>query len=510
MTGRSRHRLFGPALLGVVATVGLSVAAEIPAATPVPQESTEINAFFSGYLTAVDYVHRSGQFRLPTGELFDFTLPPEGGIHYEGGEVDLREIPLGALLNFACRDKPTGLSVRPGLIFDSIMNPPFADKSIAEKQRQKFAEFTKARGIAGRILSTDASSLTIELFTGDVANFKKQWLPEFTVGKDCKVCVANDELRTWNPPVDGERGTITQLDVVTPEEPGHSGVRLTFKVTNMLEGFRRGRIVRVFGPGWKVQDQPYGESLMGYGFGRLLNQELVYNVAKEFPEQFPFRTDYGNEHLPWYKLTPENLAGTADLPPFAEHVVYGSLVEVDAAQGRGKFLTERTGEPVEFTLLKKHVLKSVGKSPRFAELPLHQRYRFHTYQDAAGKFTVVGTIQDDYSYLSGNYETYRITEVVAQPQDGKPGRLYAARQIPKVKDYNGDMQRPADFGALELLYDTSTKVTRDGVPATLADLQIGGMLLVNRSAELPGKPSLCTEIWLGDDDDKLLGIQPKK
>ncbi len=79
----------------------------------------------------------------------------------------------------------------------------------------------------------------------------------------------------------------------------------------MLEGFRRGRVVRVFGPGWPIKDQFYGESLMGYGYARLQTAEIVELTPKEYPAQFPFRTDYGNEHLPWYQLQPGQAAAAA-------------------------------------------------------------------------------------------------------------------------------------------------------------------------------------------------------
>lgn len=196
-------------------------------------------------------------------------------------------------------------------------------------------------------------------------------------------------------------------------------------------------------------------------------------------------------------------------PPFAEHVVHGSLVEIDAAGTGGKFLTEITGEPVAFTLLEKPPIKALGKPAKLADLPLGQRYRFHAYQDGAGKFTLVGEIRDHYSHMAANYETYRITSIVRLPVDRKPGVLHVARQIPKVKDYNGDMKRAPDFGACELSVDAETRIFRDGKPATFADLKVGDMLLVNRTAELPGRPSICTELRVSADDDDLLGIRPK-
>src|SRR5262249_26047484 len=133
---------------------------------------------------------------------------------------------------------------------------------------------------------------------------------------------------------------------------GCSGVQLKVFVSNMLEGFRKGRIIRFFANGWKTQDQFYGESLMGYGFGRMQNQDLVENPAKEHPEQFPFRTEFCNKQLPWFQLKEG-----AEPPPFSEHVVYGELLKADAAARTGQFRTDRTGEVVDFTLIKEGTAK---------------------------------------------------------------------------------------------------------------------------------------------------------
>ena len=60
---------------------------------------------------------------------------------------------------------------------------------------------------------------------------------------------------------------------------------------------------------------------------------------------FPFRTDFANEHLPWYQLKP------GEFPPLhSEHRVGGELVEADFIHRSGQFRAEGTGELVDFTL----------------------------------------------------------------------------------------------------------------------------------------------------------------
>lgn len=439
-----------------------------------------------GELVSADFVHRSGQFRTEKGELIDFTLPPYAIMKYRGSEADLRDVPLGTKMDFLLLPGETGHPV-PLITTDDGQKPDPA-------QQKKFREFTEKRGVAGWITKTEGNNLTVALFSGDPAFYESAYGELLVKGKETKTCVSNDELRTWNPGVDGERGAILDVQKLLPDRFGFSGHQITVSVSNMLEGFRKGRVVRIFLAGWKVQDQFYGESLMGYGFGRMQNQELVENVAKEYPEQFPFRTDYGNSHLPWYQLKDDVKA-----PPFSEHLVFGELVSADAKTGTGQFLTEGSGEPVNFTLIKKHTIKHLGKDTQFAQLPTGQRYRFHCYQDAEGRFTRVTLISDEFSRFTANATTVRVTGLRLNDD-----RIEIAWQLPEVKDYNGDMQRPPDFGRCFVKVSGDTRVWKGDASINLTDVAVGDVVLFSRTAEFPGKPSHLTDLWVGEETHKQL------
>jgi hypothetical protein len=443
-----------------------------------------------GELVSVDFILRKGEFRADDGKLMPFSMPPYAIMKYKGVEADLREVPLGTKMNFLMLPNAAGQLTRLVTTDDG--------ESADAAQLKKFREFTEKRGIAGWIDKTQGNTVTVTFFSGDPAAFQAAYGELLVVGKSGKLCVANDELRTWNPGVDGEGSSITEVNKVPIDYFGSSGVQVTLKVSNMLEGFRRGRVVRVFLAGWKVQDQFYGESLMGYGFGRMLNQELVEKVAKEYPEQFPFRTDFSNAQLPWYQLKDE-----VKPPPFSEHVVYGQLVEADTKTGSGKFITELTGEELNFTLIKHHTLKYLGADPQFAQMPMGQRYRFHLYQDAKGAFTRVSFISDDFSHDSSNASTARATAIHGD-------RIHVAWQLPLVKDYNGDMQRPQDIGSCIVQVNDATRVWKADQQVKLADLKAGDVLLFNRTAELPGKPSTCTDLWIGEETHKLVTEKQRK
>ncbi|HEY6167730.1 MAG TPA: hypothetical protein VI454_06800 [Verrucomicrobiae bacterium] len=376
-------------------------------------------------------------------------------------------------------------------------------KLATERQRKKFAEFTKKRGLPGWIDKTEGNKLTVTLFSGDTQSFKKTWMDDFAVGKDLRVVVANDELRTWNPVSDSEKCSLLEIQKLPTDGYGTSGVRLVFTVGNMLEGFRKGRIVRVFGDGWPRKDQFYGESLMGYGYPRLQTAELMENVAKEYPAQFPFRTDYGNEHLPWYQLK----AGVAP-PPFSEHLVFGELVKVGEDDRSGQFRADRTGELVDFTIIPEGAVKHLNADGKLSDLPPGLRCRFHLYQDDKGAFTRASLVSDEFSFLAANAITWRIEALKLNE-----GKLHVARQIPDTKNYNGDMERIPDIGHAELLVTADTRVWKGDQQMKLTDLAVGDALLINLTGELPGKPSHCMDIWVGAETHKLVtereGKRPK-
>jgi hypothetical protein len=392
-----------------------------------------------------------------------------------------------------------------------------------EGQRKKFTEFTKRRGVPGWIDKTEGNVVTVTFFSGDPRTFKQTWMSEFAAGQSGgKLCVANDELRTWNPPVDGEGFSIVEVRDVPKESYGCSGVQIAVRVTNMLEGFRRGRVVRAFAPGWKAQDQFYGESLMGYGFDRIPNADLKENPPKEYPDQFPFRTDFGNANLSWYQLQP----GVTP-PRYSEHVVFGEVVKVDAANRRGQFKMERTGEVVDFTLLEQGTslyvdaaknphgparieptpvsVRYLGANATLADLSPGLRCRFHLYQDEKGAFTKASFISDDFSSLTANATTYRVEELRL---DG--GKIRVAHMLPDATDYNGDKQRPPDIARSELLVTAETRVWKGEEQVKLSDLAVGDALRVNLTGELPGQPAHCTDIWIGADTHKLVAERQSK
>lgn len=405
-------------------------------------------------------------------------------------QIKLQDLQPGDALLYNITGKS---ATSPGQCTDIWVGAETHERATTE-QRKMFDDFVKARGVPGWIEETEGRNVTVTLFSGDVRAFRTSFAPDFAKDKDAGLCVANDELRTWNPPVDKERGKINEVTTVPTNCHGSSGMRLKISVTNMLEGFRKGRVVRVFAGNWPAKDQFYGESLMGYGFGRMLNQDLIENVAKEYPEQFPFRTDYGNAHLPWYQVQPG-----VKPPPFAAHAVFGELLNVDASTRTGQFRKDRTGELVDFTLLPEGEVKYLNADATLADIPSGTRCRFGLHPDATanGAFTLASEIHDIFTTQAGNATTWRVESI-----RWAEGRMHVAWQLPEVKDYNGDMQRPPNFGRNIISFSTETRVWKGSVQVPQTELAVGDTILANFTGEQTASPARCTDIWIGEETIK--------
>ena len=478
------HTLRLTGLLALIAGAAFAAPPEFP---PFGAEKS-----IRGELVEADFIHRTGSYRTKTGELRRFTMPPYAIMTYQGAESDLREVPLGAELEFLLIPDEDGQLTQ-------LVGTKHGDKP-NKGQRQKFVEFTQDRGLAGWIDRTAGKTLTLIFFSNAPTTFTENWGDAFDKGAAVTVCVANDELRTWQPTSCGEKGTIIETETIPISGHGCSGQRVVIQVNNMLEGFRQGRIVRVFGAGWKVRNQLFQECLINYGYQQQPAPDFRECLAKHYPEQFPYRTDHGNRHLPWFQIK-EGIVP----PSFAEHCVYGALTQVDGVTNSGEFRIEGSDQVVKFTMLsagerrKGAVSQQVrfqstsreGASARLANLELGLRYRFHLYQDPSGQFTRCGFITDDASQAVLNSLNYQVRNL-----DLKTGRLEVAWQANPVKNYNGDMETPPPYGHSVLRVSRETKVSRDKSPAELADLKPEDLLRFNRTAEFAGKPAGCTDLWI--------------
>ena len=448
-----------------------------------------------GILEEVDFVHRTGKFHTrPAGERVEFVLTPDAAVESLNASADLRDLALGSAYEFTLHSDATGRFTRAAVVRD----PRAAQAEATARQRRRYAAFVKARGLPARIERTEGRTLVLSVFGGEPATSDQTWPGDSSrPGRTVRVAVANEELRTWNPPVDNESGKIVEFH---KNPDGRRTVRLVVTVNFMLEGFRRGRYVRVFPDAWPVLDQPFGEQLFHYG-ARSFPPELAECPAKEYPAQYPFRTDHGNAHLPWYRLQ----AGVAP-PPDSEHRVFGELLSVDADRRSGRFRIDNSIDEVAFSLIPKATVRSLNTAVDLADLPVGTRYRFHLYKDDSGAFRRVSSVTDEVSDLVHNGTVWRVESL-----DKGDGTMTAARQPAGVKNDQGDPEQPPDIGRALLRTGTDTRVWKGTKRVGLTDLAVGDLLLVDRTGDRPGHPSRCTDIWIGAEAHaKLPNVRPKK
>lgn len=180
-------------------------------------------------------------------------------------------------------------------------------------------------------------------------------------------------------------------------------------------------------------------------------------------------------------------------------------MKVDAATGTGQFKMDRSGDVVDFTLIPEGSVQYLNAEAKLSDLPLGQRYRFHLYEDDQGAFTKASFIGDEFSRLASNAITLRIKAMKLDQ-----GKLDLAWQLPLVKDYNGDMQRPPDFGQSVLQVNEMTRVWKGEKQVSLEDLAVDDVLLINVTAEAKDQSSHATDIWVGEDTHKLVSEAQKK
>ena len=373
-------------------------------------------------------------------------------------------------------------------------------KAATEAQRKKHIEFLKVRGVPAWIDSVDGGKLTVTMFSADRASLQglfkdegivpAQWASEH---RSIQAVVANEELRTYNPPVDKQRSTVVEARRVPSECYGSSGEQWVIEPSLLLEGFRKGRIIRLFlNPSWPINDMPFAEGLY--------TETVATETREPMPNQYPYRTDFGNTDLPWYQLKPHEFP-----PECSDHVVAGELVSVDPAHRTGQFRTDVTGELVSFTMPPYGAALYLNAEADLADLPLGTRYRFSLYQDPNGAFTKAAIIMDEFSYLSSQKITYRLDSAKLDE-----GLILVARKIPPKKNYHGDDVQPPDLGASELAVDGSTRVWKGDQQVKLTYLAAGDELLVNLTGRTPTNRGHCTDIWIGAETHNLATAKQRK
>jgi len=120
-------------------------------------------------------------------------------------------------------------------------------------------QYQREHGLAGLVVAVDNKKGTVDvlLFGG----FDPKLADAFVPGGTAAGAVAEDSLRTWDQINDVKRGPVQAVDLRLDHAFGSSGVTVQFKPSALLEGYRPGRVVRLFSGDWKVDDLPREERL---------------------------------------------------------------------------------------------------------------------------------------------------------------------------------------------------------------------------------------------------------
>jgi hypothetical protein len=386
-----------------------------------------------------------------------------------------------------------------------------------EKQRERHAKFVKQRGLPAWIVKVEGKQILVDLLGSDEPADRNAvatlLAAEFPVGKSVQTVVANDELRSYWPPVDGKRSQLVKVESTPSGVHGSVGLRLTLEPTLMLEGFRTGRMVRLFAEKWPVADMPFGEGLNT----EMSSMEVNEVAPKEYPAQFPYRTDFGNAELEWYQLR------TGEIPPrYSEHIEVGELLGVDVTNRRGQFREGRSGRVVDFSLTAEGAfvyfntnvpentgpirwdsltasVMYLGTPAELEDLPIGTRCAFHLYKDDKGEFTRASLVSDEFSALVLNKVSWRIDAL-----NLREGHIEVARRLPPRKQprLSGYDQAP-DIGRAWLVVTPETRVWKGTQQVNLSDLCVGEELFANRGGETATEMARCTDLWVGSDSQKI-------
>ena len=206
-----------------------------------------------------------------------------------------------------------------------------------------------------------------------------------------------------------------------------------------------------------------------------------------------FRTDGGDEKLPWFQLKP------GEFPPEGSaHHLAGELIALDHVNRAGMLRWDRDASQTEFdrahpfTMLPYGSLRYHGALAELRDIPigthLHGQFYFDEKagKDGKGAFTQALRLEDDFSFDTHRQRQWRVDGIALDK-----GTLTVT--------LIGPADDQADARATVFRIDPSTRVWKGRCIGALSDLAVGQTVLVNLTVCTILAPGRCTEIWLDQD-----------
>ena len=222
--------------------------------------------------------------------------------------------------------------------------------------------------------------------------------------------------------------------------------------------------------------------------GLLLSSFVI--LGSSFADSF--RTDGGDEKLPWFQLKP------GEFPPDGSaHSIAGELIALDHINRTGVLRQDRTDaisrshwdEPLSFTMLSFGSVSFHGAPAEVRDIPigthLHGQFYFEEKagKDGKGAFTKAIRIEDDFSYFARQQRLWRVDAV-----DLAKGTM-------TVTGVCADGSQP-DGKPTALVVNAATRVWKGRAIGSLADLAPGQSVLADLTLCTLKGPGRCTDIWL--------------
>lgn len=224
-------------------------------------------------------------------------------------------------------------------------------------------------------------------------------------------------------------------------------------------------------------------------------------IANGFSQEQTFRTDGGDDKLPWYQLKAEEFP-----PEGSAHAISGELIRIDHINRTGAIRMDRTGaqrtdeydQALSFTLLPYATLRYHGAPCELRDIPLGTHLHGLFYEEQAGNkkvFSQVLHFEDDFSHMTSAQRLWRIDAVDL----GK--RTLAVTGVHSSTN-------EADAKPTVFQIAPATRVWKGREIGLLKDVAPGQNVLINLTVCTLKGPGRCTDIWIdAESRDTAMAIQ---
>jgi hypothetical protein len=213
-----------------------------------------------------------------------------------------------------------------------------------------------------------------------------------------------------------------------------------------------------------------------------------------------YRTDGGNEKLPWFKLK------TGEFPPEGSaHYIGGELIGLDHINRTGTLRIDRTDairrsewdRPLSFTMLPYGSLHFHGAPAEMRDIPIgtHLHGYFYVEEKTTAKtanpiFDRAIRLEDDFSFHARQQRAWRVDAI-----DVNKGTLTVTGV--------GRAGTQPDTKATAFQINAATRVWKGHAIGSLADVAAGQLVQVNLTVCTLKGPGRCTDIWLDDESRQI-------